>query len=121
MFSPSLGDEFQILTASELTGTFTVEDFSDAFLGRGLTWDVVYSPTAVTLKVVRGGDFDGNGNIDGRDFHVWQRGGSPTPYSSDDRALWKANFGRTSLPTPSAAGVPEPMTRFFAWPHWLLL
>jgi hypothetical protein len=39
------------------------------------------------------GDFDGNGNVDGRDFLAWQRGGSPTPLSSSDLADWQENYG----------------------------
>lgn len=39
------------------------------------------------------GDFDGDGDVDGRDFLVWQRGGSPTPFSASDLAMWRANYG----------------------------
>src|SRR5262245_39274161 len=39
------------------------------------------------------GDFDGDGDVDGRDFLVWQRGGSPNPLSAGDLAQWQANYG----------------------------
>jgi hypothetical protein len=39
------------------------------------------------------GDFDRDGDVDGRDFLVWQRGGSPTPFSASDLAHWQANYG----------------------------
>lgn len=56
------------------------------------------------------GDFDGNNVVDGNDFLVWQRGGSPSPLSAIDLADWKANFG-TSVPVEaSVANVPEPAT-----------
>lgn len=54
-----------------------------------------------------GGDFNADGRVDGQDFLVWQRGGSPNPVSAGDLALWKANFGATSAGT-SAGAVPEP-------------
>jgi hypothetical protein len=55
------------------------------------------------------GDFDIDGSVDGNDFLVWQRGGSPTPLSAMDLADWQTNFGQ-SLPTgqPSANLAPEP-------------
>ncbi len=53
------------------------------------------------------GDFDADGDVDGRDFLLWQRGGSPDPFSSDDLAEWQTNYD----PGPLTAGgslVPEP-------------
>ena len=53
------------------------------------------------------GDFDLDGDVDGRDFLIWQRGGSPTPLSASDFAVWKSNFG--VAPSASAgAAAPEP-------------
>jgi T5SS/PEP-CTERM-associated repeat protein len=107
-FSPSLGAEFVVLSASSVSGMFATEDFSGAPVASGLAWDVLYSPTSVTLKVVNAGppgDFDVDGDVDGADFLKWQRGGSPSPLSSSDLANWKANFGATATPT---ASVPEP-------------
>lgn len=52
------------------------------------------------------GDFDLSGAVDGNDFLVWQRGGSPVPVSSSDLAAWRANFGASSAAPASA--VPEP-------------
>jgi hypothetical protein len=36
------------------------------------------------------------GDVDGNDFLVWQRGGSPTPNSPVDLTTWRNNFGRIS-------------------------
>ena len=60
-----------------------------------------------TGPVAKPGDFDLDGDVDGGDFLVWQRGGSPNPISAADLALWKANYA-----TAVAAGgaVPEPGT-----------
>jgi hypothetical protein len=53
------------------------------------------------------GDFDVDGDVDGRDFLIWQRGGSPAPLSAGDLADWQANYGTGSLVATSVA-VPEP-------------
>ncbi len=52
-------------------------------------------------------DFDNDGDVDGRDFLVWQRGGSPGPLSSGDLALWRGQYGNPPLVATSKA-VPEP-------------
>ena len=62
--------------------------------------DIIY-PTA--------GDFDGDGDVDGRDFLAWQRGQSPDPLSAGDLADWQANYGVNPEITASTA-VPEPTT-----------
>jgi hypothetical protein len=53
------------------------------------------------------GDFDFDGDVDGRDFLVWQRGDSPDPLSVSDLADWQANYG-TSAGTLASVTVPEP-------------
>jgi hypothetical protein len=52
------------------------------------------------------GDFDGDGDVDGRDFLRWQRGGSPNPFSASDLALWQDEYG--GGPLGAIAAVPEP-------------
>jgi hypothetical protein len=40
------------------------------------------------------GNFDADGDVDGRDFLVWQRGGSPGGVgSATDLAAWQSNYG----------------------------
>ncbi|MDZ4657797.1 MAG: hypothetical protein SH868_09500 [Bythopirellula sp.] len=51
------------------------------------------------------GDFDGDGDVDGRDFLVWQRGGSPAPFSPADLSDWQGAYG---APLSAFAAVPEP-------------
>jgi len=51
------------------------------------------------------GDFDGDGDVDGRDFLSWQRGVSPTPFSPADLATWQGAYNGGML---SAVSVPEP-------------
>jgi hypothetical protein len=52
------------------------------------------------------GDFDFDGDVDGRDFLIWQRGDSPDPLSASDLALWQDHYG--SGPLVASATVPEP-------------
>ncbi|MDZ4657429.1 MAG: spondin domain-containing protein [Bythopirellula sp.] len=63
----------------------------------------------VAELVVLPGDFDLDGDVDGRDFLLWQRGGSPNAFSATDLAAWQNNHGS---PPPLAASltVPEPNT-----------
>jgi pimeloyl-ACP methyl ester carboxylesterase len=57
-------------------------------------------------------DFDDDADVDGRDFLVWQRGGSPDSLSADDLSLWQAQYGSAGLNAPLTA-VPEPGTSVF--------
>jgi pimeloyl-ACP methyl ester carboxylesterase len=54
-------------------------------------------------------DFDEDGDVDGRDFLVWQRGGSPQSLSEKDLSLWQAQYGNPGL-NATAMAVPEPVT-----------
>ena len=60
-------------------------------------------------QVVTGtpGDFDGD--VDGRDFLIWQRGDSPNPLSAGDLAIWQSQYGSPNL-VAAAAAVPEPQS-----------
>jgi hypothetical protein len=51
------------------------------------------------------GDFDGDGDVDGRDFLVWQRN-----TSVGNLADWQANYGAGGPLTASSTSVPEPAT-----------
>ncbi len=59
------------------------------------------------------GDFDADGDVDGADFLLWQRGGSPptNPLNGSDLALWETNFGGTPSVT---LAIPEPSTAILA-------
>jgi hypothetical protein len=73
--------------------------------GTEFVFGVVTSPGGGGLD----GDFNDDDVVDGADFLVWQRGGSPNPLSSGDLDLWKANFGQTAA-AASVGSVPEPAT-----------
>lgn len=52
-------------------------------------------------------DFDNDGDIDGSDFILWQRGESPDPLSTTDLETWEQTFGQTENLAASQV-VPEP-------------
>ncbi len=108
-FVPSLGDAFQILTASGgRTGTFTSEVLPS--LSSGLDWELQYTPNSVVLSVISNvlpGDYNADGVVDAADYVVWRKtDGSQVGYD-----LWRTNFGRTAgagVGSSSTVSVPEP-------------
>ncbi len=75
LFSPALGDAFEILTAAQgLSGSFS--GVSLPTLAAGLDWFVEYSPNSVSLDVVASADFNSDSRVD-----------------RDDLLIWKSNFG----------------------------
>ncbi|MBN1851886.1 MAG: lamin tail domain-containing protein [Pirellulales bacterium] len=96
---------FNFTTVTDLLGTFYV-GYREALSG-GVP-SVVRPPTYdLFVPVVDSADFDNDGDVDGNDFLVWQRGESPDPLSSEDLNLWKNQFGTTSAFSSSII-VPEP-------------
>jgi hypothetical protein len=70
----------------------------------GFQWDVEYLTNSVVLKVLglgTAGDFDGDGDVDGRDFLAWQR--NP---GVGNLADWQLNYGTGAL--GAIKSVPEP-------------
>ncbi|TWU22709.1 beta strand repeat-containing protein [Bythopirellula polymerisocia] len=97
-----LGDSFDILDFASASGSFSTINLPS--LGGGLSWNTSDLLTTGMLSVVSGGlpgDFDNDGDVDGRDFLVWQR--NPGIGNLTD---WQANYG-TPLVAASNA-VPEP-------------
>ncbi len=68
--------------------------------------DAEYS-LELTIGAARPGDFDNDGDVDGRDFLKWQRGGSPNPKSAADLVAWQTHYGTNGLVAATVA-VPEP-------------
>lgn len=63
--------------------------------------------TLAMQNVTLAGDFDEDGDVDGNDFVVWQRGVG-TAYDASDLADWRSNYGSggggiSSVPEPTAA------------------
>jgi len=90
-----------------------------AFLGP--TFEISSFGFRVASKVLPG-DFDNDDDIDGADFLIWQRGGSPSPLSNADLDAWKAGFGNNTSDTSPLAvastttvtSVPEPSSLLLA-------
>jgi hypothetical protein len=126
----SLGDEHTI--AESIAGDSTVEHIFKSVLpgmyeivvhhfgGIGtdqdyaLAWWMGTDTGATTI-----GDFDSDGDVDGRDFLAWQRGNSPTPLSASDLADWQGNYGFGALAATTA--VPEPGCLALLFPLAFLL
>ncbi len=100
-FTPVVGNMFTFLSAGEgVNGEFT-----NLVLPPGFQWGVDYLANSVVLKVLglgTPGDFDSDGDVDGRDFLVWQR--NP---SVGNLADWQAQYG---IVPPPISAVPEPDT-----------
>ena len=105
-FAPQLGDSFGILRGDAgFAGSF--DTLNLPALGSGLAWQLSPGAITVSLNVVSStaspGDFDLDGDVDGRDFLVWQR--NP---SVGNLADWQANYGAGAL--AAGVSVPEPTT-----------
>ena len=72
-----------------------------------------YNEVAFSAMCTLDGDFDCDGDRDGSDFLVWQRGESPSLLGVGDYDDWEANFG---APATAAAvvSIPEPSTLLLA-------
>jgi T5SS/PEP-CTERM-associated repeat protein len=121
---PQVGSSFPILSATGgVVGTFASTMLPT--LDPGLSWNVVYSPTSVSLTVVSGlpGDFNANGVVDAADYVVWRNNvGSTTALPNDSIGgtigtpqynEWRTHFGQTAgsgAGVSANAAVPEPAT-----------
>ena len=95
-----------------LSGTGAIESlalFQYDAAGGGIQSDVFFNYLGYSIAGLAG-DFDHDGDVDGRDFLKWQRGESPDPRSQSDLDAWILNFGSTSDAMPHAVSVPEPKT-----------
>ncbi|TWU28154.1 hypothetical protein [Bythopirellula polymerisocia] len=108
-FTLAAGQQFEILDVEgSLTGNFAGLP-EGSLLGNfgGTNLFVSYAGgdgNDVTLFATLPGDFDLDGDVDGRDFLVWQRGGSPNGINSGDLALWQAQYGN---PPPLAQSLQQ--------------
>ena len=122
-FVPSIGNTFEILTATGgISGAFATESLPAPI---GLTWDVVYGANSVLLTVITApavpGDYNQNGVVDAADYIVWRNtlgqtgaglaadGDGNQEVDSGDYQVWRTHFGQTAG-SGSGAGiaVPEP-------------
>lgn len=123
-FVPAAGQQFSLLQAGSITGTF--DSTSLPTLPGGLAWSTSLSPTSLVLSVVGvslAGDYNANGKVDAADYILWRNSlGSTTALVADgngnhiidqgDYSIWRANFGATSGTGAelAALNIPEPST-----------
>jgi hypothetical protein len=93
------GTAFVRVTAGMYDGVFNVDPGQTAFFD-----DFVLEASVGGTP----GDFDGDGDVDGRDFLAWQRGNSPSPFSAGDLATWQGAYNGGAL--AAVTSVPEPTT-----------
>ncbi len=114
-FLPTLGDMFEIITATSVVDTFDIENLPN--LG-GLDWNVNYGATSVVLEVVAtlSADFDLDGDVDADDLNDpvdgWQaRFGSDL--DGGNFLDWQRQLGSGAVIATTT--IPEPAT------CWMLL
>ena len=121
-FQPIAGQQFSLLQAGSITGSF--DSIVLPTLAAGLNWNVSSGTTNFLLSVVGAalsGDYNGNGSVDAADYTVWRNSlGSTVVLAADgngnhvvdqaDYAIWKSNFGSSigAGSTAMAAALPEP-------------
>ena len=78
------------------------------------TYNLYYPVNYIALRqmfisTATSADFDLDGDVDGSDLLMWQRGEVSNPPSAEDLADWEALFGTTST-LSATASIPEPST-----------
>ena len=118
MFAPEIGDAWQIVQAGTVSGEF-YGGLNDAFaaLPSDRVWNLDYEADYVLLQVLAllSADFDGDGDVDGLDFLIWQRsfgvddGGDADgdgDTDGEDFLAWQTQFGSSAGEGSSV--IPEP-------------
>ena len=105
--TPSPNDSFTVLSAALGIIDNGVTLAGDMFNDFSLSLANGDTDLVLTFQASILGDFDFDGDVDGADFLLWQRGGSPNLLSQTDLADWEANYGTTSA-VSSVTAVPEP-------------
>jgi hypothetical protein len=90
--------------------TFAVTGYEDLDFVGDHGENAEYSLVVSLESASAPGDFNEDGRVDGRDFLLWQRGGSPSPLSAADLADWRANYDGPLEFLNAAQAVPEPGT-----------
>lgn len=122
VFQPQLGDTFEIVNGSNITGTF--DDIVTTGLNPAIKYDPIYTSTTLTLKAIRrySADFDFDGDVDDVDLSAWETGYGTTTgatYTNGDAdedgdvdgrdfLVWQRQYGSglgpiIAVPEPTAA------------------
>jgi hypothetical protein len=110
-----LGDLASEIKIAAFIGNGGYTHVSNQFAGVGVLQANLGGPGSINLANIAGnqyvavavpsGDFDSDGDVDGRDFLTWQRNNG----SASELAIWQQQYG-SSGPLSSASSVPEPTT-----------
>jgi hypothetical protein len=131
-FLPSFGQQFQLLSASSIAGSFTTYELP--VLGGGTPWSLKNDGQSLFLVVGLPGDYNGNNKVDAADYTIWRNtNGQIVPQGNGadgnrdgvvnllDYTVWRNNFGAVTVPN-SASGslfgetnVPEPSSLILAF------
>jgi pectate lyase len=124
-YAPVEGDVFELFGFASVSGSF---DFSLPSLTAGLDWDtsdlLVTGELSVIESIIEDADFDGDGDVDGRDFLIWQRGFGLTEQENNllgdangdgnvdagDLEIWQTQYADSGELSASQTAVPEPVT-----------
>jgi hypothetical protein len=126
-YMPSVGDTYQVLTATSVLNTFeqiVTIDESNMF---SFVITPFYSATDVILQIddiFLSADFDHDDDVDGTDFLIWQAGfglsmqddntngdaNGDGDVDGEDRLFWETQYGSTFSSLAVTTAVPEPTT-----------
>jgi hypothetical protein len=101
-------DSLYLGNTPQIPGTYGSLASLATFKSNFFTGSGILSVTTLGAPITTPGDFDNDGDVDGRDFLVWQRN-----TAVGDLADWQANYGTgalTAAVTASSTAVPEPGT-----------
>jgi T5SS/PEP-CTERM-associated repeat protein len=117
---PQPGDSFQIISATNILGTFSTVTFPPA---PGNNWMIDYNPNNVIINYLAApafsGDFNGDNVVDAADLAIWRMNfGTGTMMSQGDAdgdgdvdgndfLVWQRTLGPVMV-TPAVGAVPEP-------------
>jgi hypothetical protein len=118
-----LGTPTADIKVAAFIGSGNYNNVSNQVAGKGVLRGNLGSPSSINLTNIAGdqfvtvpvpsADFDGDGDVDGRDFLVWQRGEGDADgdgsSNGGDLAIWQEQYGRSSFVTTTIT-VPEPST-----------
>jgi hypothetical protein len=111
-FTPTLGNNWQIIDADHILNQFTSITAGYSVQKQGDTLRLYFGPAP---PIELAGDFNQDGTVDAADYAVW-RAGLGTTYDQDDYNDWQTNFGATNSGAAAGAAdfsntaVPEPTT-----------